>query len=117
MFHFKSHSEHFVKSEFPDSFPLQKVRFHRKSQMPSNKPKTTQLTVWATFNGIAGLCSISKAILNILSNPSSPIHFHDKRSDFIEKVKCPQISQKRPNSRFGQLLTESPGYVPFQKPF
>src|SRR5712671_3424213 len=117
MFHFKSHSEHFIKSEFPDSFSWQNVRFHRKSQIPSNKPKTTQLTVWATFKGIAGLCSISKAILNILSNPSSPIHFHGKTSDFIEKVKSLQISQKRLNSRFGQLLRESPGYVPFQRPF
>src|SRR5882672_10830521 len=57
-----------------------------------------------------GPYSISKAILNILSNPISPIHFHGKMSDFLEKVEFLQIGRKRLNSWFQLLLRRNGPY-------
>src|SRR5712671_369400 len=103
IFHFKSHSEHFIKSEFPIHFHgktsdfVEKVIFLQISQ--------NRLNSW--FGQLLrrnGPYSISKAILNISSNPSSRFIFMAKTSDFVEKVKFLAISQNRLNSWFGQLL-------------
>jgi len=99
IFHFKGHSEHFVKSVFPDSFSWQNVRFRRKSKIPSNRPKTTQLMVLATFKEERPIFHFKGHSEHFVKS-ESPIHFHGKTSDFVEKVKFLQIGQKRLNSWF-----------------
>src|SRR5882672_4335643 len=109
IFHFKSHSEHFIKSEFPIHFHGKNVRFRRKSKIPSNKSKSTQLMVWATFKGKRSIFHFKSHSEHFIKSEFS-IHFHGKTSDFVEKVKFLEISQNRLNSWFGQLLRGNGAY-------
>src|SRR5882672_406416 len=65
--------------------------------------------VWGTFKGIRPIFHFKSHSEHIVKS-EFPIHFHDKTSDFVEKIKFLQISHKRLNSWFGKLLRESGPY-------
>ena len=70
IFHFKSHSEHFVKSEFPIHFHEETLDFVEKVKFLQISQK--RLNSWfGEFLRESGKYFISKAILNISSNSSS----------------------------------------------